>query len=365
MISKLSMHLSANVDYIMATQIYKFYLCPLANDHYIMPTIQNDKTGRTFSSELSSGTPTMNFEDAPVSSSLAIRQKQGPACKEVLDTPELLENILSFLSFRNTFEVVRVSKKFKIAIESSPTISAKLFLRPRAVPSSDDVTRQRIVPHAGTCDENMRKEFFKGLKVEDYRLIRLNPRLEDCFHILQPPQRGTYVRFVLEDYVPRDPQSGKWSRWPKYFMNSRLTDPLCHAITVDIKFVYEYVPAGESAKATICAHVHGFEKPAEAGCTIHDLLRSAFALKGGVSSIRQSGSPDSKLAGWVSFYTFEGRNIRDKSLEELLNILRMHGKEHAVGLLSRRTHVDLFLHEVDVQRPQEEAAEASPSQSPP
>lgn len=154
-------------------------------------------------------------------------------------------------------------------------------------------------------------------------------------------------------------------------MDLRLTDPLCHAITVDLKAVYEYVPTGESANASICAHVYRFERPVEAGLTVQDVLRAAFALKGGESSIMQARSLDAlweykSFAGaWRSLYTFKGRNIQDKSLNELLNVLKRHGKEHVVGMLSRRTHVDLLLQGVDVQRPQEEACEPSPPESPP
>jgi hypothetical protein len=47
----------------------------------------------------------------------------------VFETEELLENILSFLPANNIFTVQRVSKHWKAAIASSPSIQRKLFLR--------------------------------------------------------------------------------------------------------------------------------------------------------------------------------------------------------------------------------------------
>lgn len=63
-----------------------------------------------------------------ITRSLAIRIKASPG-HAVFNTAELLENILSFLPFKNLFGVMRVSKQFKSAIDNSPTLQRMIFLR--------------------------------------------------------------------------------------------------------------------------------------------------------------------------------------------------------------------------------------------
>jgi hypothetical protein len=53
-----------------------------------------------------------------------------PASHRVSKTTELLENILSFLPTNDIFTVQQVSKPWKEAIATSPSIQRKLFIRP-------------------------------------------------------------------------------------------------------------------------------------------------------------------------------------------------------------------------------------------
>lgn len=169
-------------------------------------------------------------------------------------------------------------------------------------------------------------------------LAHLPISIRTCTSISSCPSAKGACPVFLEDYISRDPQTGKWSRWPRYFMDSRLTSPLCHAITVDLKAVYEYVPAVESAKATNFAHFFGFRRPVEACHTLRDVLRIAFALRCGESSIMQTRSPqalwESVAGAWRSLNTFEGRNIRDKSLNELLGVLKGTARSTRLGCLA-------------------------------
>ncbi|GAB7323678.1 hypothetical protein MBLNU13_g07153t2 [Cladosporium sp. NU13] len=58
----------------------------------------------------------------------------GQACKAVLATPELLQNILIFLPESNIFGITRVSRAFRNCVAASPRIQEKLFFRPSGPP---------------------------------------------------------------------------------------------------------------------------------------------------------------------------------------------------------------------------------------
>lgn len=57
------------------------------------------------------------------------------ARKAVFNTPELLENIISFLPQSDILKAQRLSRRWNTAISSSPSIQIKLWLRPRNPPA--------------------------------------------------------------------------------------------------------------------------------------------------------------------------------------------------------------------------------------
>lgn len=61
-------------------------------------------------------------------SSHSVNSTLGPA-QQVLNTTELLENILSFLPMPHVLGKSRVSRKWKAVIDNSPALQDKLFLR--------------------------------------------------------------------------------------------------------------------------------------------------------------------------------------------------------------------------------------------
>jgi hypothetical protein len=68
-----------------------------------------------------------------------------PACESVLATPDLLENILTYLPAKNIFGITQVSTGFRNCVANSPVIQEKLFFRASGPPKEtwqviDDVT---------------------------------------------------------------------------------------------------------------------------------------------------------------------------------------------------------------------------------
>lgn len=75
--------------------------------------------------------------------------------KAVLDTAELLEHVLSFLTLHEIVSKSRVARSWKLAIDNSPSLQKQLFLRPSGAkvvsPDSDfsmpsDATRIDVAP---------------------------------------------------------------------------------------------------------------------------------------------------------------------------------------------------------------------------
>jgi hypothetical protein len=56
------------------------------------------------------------------------------ACKSVLATPELLENIIIHLPAKNMFGITRISTEFRNCVANSPVIQEMLFFRPSGPP---------------------------------------------------------------------------------------------------------------------------------------------------------------------------------------------------------------------------------------
>jgi hypothetical protein len=61
-----------------------------------------------------------------------MQKSLNPARQAVLNTTELLENILSYLPFQDLFVFQRVSRQWGAAISAAPGLQQKMFLRPQS-----------------------------------------------------------------------------------------------------------------------------------------------------------------------------------------------------------------------------------------
>lgn len=295
-----------------------------------------------------------------ITQSLEVRIKAALG-HAVFNTTELLENILSLLPAKNLFGVIRVSKQFKSVIANCPALQETMFLRAgrgaRAMASSGDGSHQRIIPYPPGCDHTSSIRY--RLNFEQFTPTLLNPRLESCLvteHKPGPPTLGWYpasqyhselVRFKLEDYAPRDPQTGKLSQQMN-FLDTHLTDPPCQDITISLHTAYE-IPVSTATSSdgneTIYIRVHNVSPPVRTGPTIRDLVTTAFGLKGEV--IKQSCLKGATVRPkpWL----WKNSPLSNASMDELLDHFRKLGDHHASAMANRRTFVYLRLHNVMVQ----------------
>lgn len=110
------------------------------------------------------------------------------ASNRVFATEELLEGILSFLTFKDLFYVRSVSKRWAGAINGSVTLQQKVFLRPRDQPELWVLERKHNVgghylkvTHAKLNDPELK---FRRVDIpqddkKSVTPITLNPILED------------------------------------------------------------------------------------------------------------------------------------------------------------------------------------------
>jgi hypothetical protein len=68
--------------------------------------------------------------------------------RAVFDTNELLENILSYLPFKELFVLQSVSQQWRGVIASSPGLQERMFLRPHSTTSKDTWILENFVYHA-------------------------------------------------------------------------------------------------------------------------------------------------------------------------------------------------------------------------
>lgn len=100
----------------------------------------------------------------------------------VFDTPELLENIITFLPATEILtKILRVSKTWKAAVKASPRIKTKLWLRPQAAaPSSPD--------------EYMSKAFVLSTTVIRRMVLKLNLPIYTKPLLFNPFPRAAYTK---------------------------------------------------------------------------------------------------------------------------------------------------------------------------
>jgi hypothetical protein len=115
------------------------------------------------------------------------------ALTQVLDVPELLENILSFLPEREILtSVQRVSQTWRSSIVASPRIQRKLFLLKGKKPAVSPIR---------SIDDDLDEQVF-GWPV--YHTSVATNRLLEGFHTLYPDCRLSYM-VEGRDFLARQP----------------------------------------------------------------------------------------------------------------------------------------------------------------
>ena len=174
------------------------------------------------------------------------------ARRHVLETEELLEEILSFLQFKNLFYVRRVSKRWAGLIDRSANLQQKMFLRPRN-PSELWVVDTKHKPGAHNYLNSKRykhlddKELaFRRVKISEGNKksiapVTLNPILKD--DNISHPRLSNALRVTagceIEVVTHRSWIDALWDGNTHHptnasFWNTFLTDPPCHKVDVQL-----------------------------------------------------------------------------------------------------------------------------------
>jgi hypothetical protein len=113
------------------------------------------------------------------------------ACKSVLATPELLENILTYLPAKNIFGITRVSTGFRNCVANSPVIQEKLFFRSSGPPKETWQVIDDVISWSVNYRASVRR-----------RYLRLEQPQE------RMPESGIYVTPLVVNPCMRIIQSG-------------------------------------------------------------------------------------------------------------------------------------------------------------
>lgn len=200
-----------------------------------------------------------------------------PACTSVLNKTELLLHIISFLPVNNIFNVQYVSKYWKTAISSSPSIQRKLFLRlsakprkPRALvepkgnepdPDPDVLVRRYTI---ATSDQT---QHLTDKDTQEFLLeVDLNPLFEaNAERDSDPMYEGTRMLLIGTDeewggesVIYKGSMATLKQRAATY-----LSDPPCSEASVSVIFSYN----DADATAPFKAHKHGFFTKTNAATT--------------------------------------------------------------------------------------------------
>jgi hypothetical protein len=138
---------------------------------------------------------------------------------KVLDTPELLESILSHLPVRTLVTATRVSRTFRNVIHDSPELLKILFLLPQREPSET---------MTGATSKELDSDEFH-MPSDDYRAATLCPLLNIHGQHLTPNKR--LISTGCETAIIKSPTA-----WADSFTHMYLTNPPC--TKVEVEFVY-------------------------------------------------------------------------------------------------------------------------------
>ena len=154
-------------------------------------------------------------------------QPTDNAARRLIDTPELLEVVLSHLPTRDLVRPTRVSKSFRHLIFNSPILLRSLFLRPQKEPFETVSLKSHKKASSGNHTE----------QAKDYKIATLCPLL----HKDWLPDLTIEERFRSEDHERAAIDMRAASAYS--FTQMYLTNPPC--VEVDIILVYSNKETGK------------------------------------------------------------------------------------------------------------------------
>jgi hypothetical protein len=240
--------------------------------------------------------------------------------EKVVDTMELLENILSFLPLKALLTCRKLSKRVKSVIDGSLVLREKMFLRPTRVPreawrldpeidgSGKGITSVRpVVGIIPLPDE----------AAGDLRTTHATPHVIRTPAILNPifPSRKEHTTDVDDsrdecDYVYTGDMFhhiGKDSlNRQDIVLDMYLTQPPCRQAWVSASFS---IPRGLTNPSEVSCLVCEGLLELGAGITIRDLLEAASTVRGVVSVVRLAPKPPKKKKRWT-YTSWEPRKYK-------------------------------------------------------
>jgi hypothetical protein len=182
------------------------------------------------------------------------------AVGKVIDTPELLESILSHLTVHTLVTSTRVSRTFRNVIHNSPTLLKNLFLLPQREPSDTITDATNKLPNS-----NERSRPYAGCRV-----ATLCPLLKIQNQHFTVDKRFDPIGCEIAVIKPS-------TTWADSFTHMYLTNPRCTKVVV--AFVYQGTSfASPGTKNKIADHtIHGLRTiHMEKGVTFDAIIDATY-----------------------------------------------------------------------------------------
>lgn len=148
---------------------------------------------------------------------------------------------------------------------------------------------------------------------------------------------------MLEDYAPRDPNTGEFIAQNLTFLDTYLTYPPCPEMQVILAVSYDIPVATDvspSGLQTFTVHTDWYHHDARTGPTIRDIVTAMSQLRSTYRRPEVSRYlPHKNLRYWD--YQLPETLPFNTSLDQTLSFLGASNKAHAVGIAKRRTTVQL------------------------
>ena len=227
------------------------------------------------------------------------------ARKAVLDTSELLEQIILCLPMTNIFVIQRVCQKFKAVIATSPNIQTKLFLRLRA-----DVPEEAwaLDTHSGPLPRHPDNVRFRKVDVNSkgtlYKPVVLNPLLQrrPLFSRTSSAADRLFRSDSLGETVEMMFPQSHFGSQPS-FLKTYITDPPCHTAKAAIAAAYLIDPKDDPEEDSVYGVISGEEISSDQGLTIGDVIRARGDVRMHWDAIGLGDSEDSDAQLRRSFKT--------------------------------------------------------------
>lgn len=238
-------------------------------------------------------------------------QSQGArrALQIVLDTTELVENIIKHLPARNIFGVQRVCKTFAGVIATSPSIQQKMFRRLHNQPEEQWVMSRdsvQIRDDTDQCDVRLYRGADSDSPIGDFAFtpVALNPLFAASHMPLEMPEihrvsTANASYFSLGDFWCGSQQKAS-------FLDTCLSDPPRRSLTV--KFACTTVP--KEAKTAVCFYAKR-SIASDQALTVRETLHQALELDGDITYLRRDGEQE-----YIHFSGSQTVSYAMKSVEE-------------------------------------------------